>query len=171
MGGVNVEKIDPKLAQAVWARVLRANRPQPPIPPRPPMPPTPPRPEEPSREELRQWMAEILARVRGYRSVNAGRNTALLRRMATEEEGHRRQLAALYFLLYGRRPEVLSGAAPGKRSAASALRDLYGAEQRAVRQWREAARQYPTHAALFTQFARDDRRHAEQLRRILASKM
>jgi len=182
-----MEKIDPGLARAVWQRVAQARpqmpnpsrppMPQPPQPPRPqpvpprPMPPIPapppPPPAQPTREELRQWLAEIMALERGYRRTNAGRNTPILRRMAAEEQGQYRQLAALYTKLYGGRPEVLSGAAAGGRSPAANLRDLYGAEQRAVRQWREAAMRYPAQRGLFEAFARDDRRHAEQLRRMI----
>lgn len=166
-------KIDPKKAQAVWQRVTEARRRQPPRPPmplRPPTPPQPPRPPmppQPSREELRDWLAETMALARGYRMMNTGRFTAQLRAMAAEEQTHYRRLAALYELLYGRRPEVLSGAAPGRRSLAAGLRDAYGAEQRAVRQWRDAAARYPAQKALFDGFARDDRRHAEQLGRIM----
>lgn len=164
-----MERIDPKKAQAVWQRVMEARRGRPPIPPRPPQEERPPRREEPSREELRQWLAEIMALSRGYRRMNGGRFTPLLRRMAAEEQGHYRRLAALYFRLYGRRPEVLSGAAPGRRSLAADLRDAYGAEQSAVRQWREAAQRYPAYRELFEQFARDDRRHADQIARIMAN--
>ena len=191
-----MEKIDPGLARAVWQRVAQARppmpqpqpprpnlsqppqlQPQPPQPPKPqppkpqPMPPIPvpppPPPAQPPREEMRQWLAEVMALARGFRAVNAGRNTPLLRRMAAEEEGHYRQLAALYTKLYGRKPEVLSGAAAGGRSLAANLRDLYGAEQRAVRQWREAALRYPKQRGLFEAFALGDRRHAEQLARIM----
>lgn len=184
-----MEKIDPGLARAVWQRVAQARppmpqpqpprpnlpqppQPQPPQPPKPqPMPPIPvpppPPPAQPTREELRQWLAEIMALERGYRRTNAGRNTPFLRRMAAEEQGHERRLAALYTQLYGRKPEVLPGAAAGGRSPAANLRDLYGAEQRAVRQWREAATRYPKQRGLFEAFARDDRRHAEQLARIM----
>lgn len=159
-----MEKIDPKKARAVWQRVMEAKHRRPPMPPRPPVPPQPPAPEEPSQEELRQWLAEIAALVRGYRSMNAGRFTPRLRRMAAEEQAHYRRLAALYFRLYGWRPEVLSGAAPGSRGG---LRQTYEAEQRAVRQWKEAAARYPSQRALFESFARDDRRHAAQIGRIL----
>lgn len=177
-----MEKIDPKLAQAVWQRVTEAkfgrpnpphpsNPPRPPMPPIPrpprPVPPPPPNPPRPTREELREWIAECMALERGYRSVNAGRNTPLLRRMAAEEQRHERQLAALYTRFYGRWPEVLPGAAAGGRSPAANLRDLYGAEQRAARQWREAAQRYPAQRGLFDRFAQDDRRHAEQLARIM----
>ena len=207
-----MEKIDPRLAQAVWQRVTQARQPMPqppqppqqpqPIPPQPvrpnppkpnppqppkpnpqpprpirpvlppprppmPVPPPPPKPIQPSREELRQWLAEIIALERGYRTVNAGRNTPLLRRMASEEQAHERRLAALYTELYGGRPEVLPGAAAGKRSPAANLRDLYAAEQRAVRQWREAAMRYPARRSLFDRFALGDRRHAEQVRQMM----
>ena len=164
-----MEQIDPRKAQAVWQRVMEARYGHPPMPPMPGRPPEgQPMPEHPFKEELRQWLAEILTRVRAYRSVNAGRNTPMLRRMASEEQAHYRQLAALYTRLYGRRPEVLAAAAPGRRSLAAFLQDSYGAEQRAVRQWRAAAMRYPMHAGMFDHFARSDRQHAEQLRRIMA---
>ena len=153
----------------------RPPQPQPPWPPKPqPMPPIPvpppPPPVQPTREELSEWIAECIALERGYRRTNAGRNTPFLRRMAAEEQGHERRLAALYTQLYGRKPEVLPGAAAGGRSPAANLRDLYGAEQRAVRQWREAATRYPKQRGLFEAFARDDRRHAEQLRRMMKNR-
>ncbi|MBQ3356904.1 MAG: hypothetical protein IJG45_07335 [Oscillospiraceae bacterium] len=160
-----MEKINPKKARAVWQRVLQAKHEQPPMP----RPERPPLPEQPSEAELLQWLAEIAALARGYRSMNAGRRTPQLRAMAAEEQGHYRQLAALFFLLYGRRPQVLSGAAPGRRSLAAGLRDAYAAEQNAVRQWREAATRYPAQRELFEDFIRDDRRHAEQLRRMMAN--
>lgn len=175
-----MERINPEQARAVWQRVLEAKHRQPPMPPAPPMPPIPPQPpvsprpptpprppERPSREEVRQWLAEILALARGYRSMNAGRFTPALRRMAAEEQAHYRQLAALYYRLYGSRPEVLPGASPGKRSLAADLRDAYAAEQRLVRQWKDAAARYPAQRAQLERFARDDRRHAEQLRRMM----
>ena len=186
-----MEKIDPKLAQAVWQRVLQANQPpiprpmpQPPQPvrppqpqPRPPMPqpvpplpvPPPPQPKplQPTQEELRHWLAETAALERGYRRTNAGRNTPVLRRIAAEEQAQYRQLSALYSRLYGRRPEVLPGAAPGGRSTAADLRALYGAEQSAVQQWREAAARYPRQRDMFERFARDARRHAEQVRQMM----
>ncbi|MBO2526555.1 MAG: hypothetical protein CW335_00010 [Clostridiales bacterium] len=145
-----MEKIDPKRAQEVWQRVLQSRQ------------------EHPDEEQMRQWIAEIMAVERGYRRMNAGRQTPLLRQMASEEQQHRRQLAALYFLLYGKRPDVLSGAAPGGRSLASALRDAYTAEQRAVRQWRSAAQRWITHRELFEDLAQGDQRHLEFLRRIMA---
>lgn len=179
-----MEKIDPKLAQAVWQRVLQANRPpipQPPmpqpLPPRPPMPPIPrpprpvppppPMPLQPTQEELRHWLAETAALERGYRRTNAGRSTPGLRRMAAEEQAQYRQLSALYFQLFGRRPEVLPGAAPGGHSTAADLRALYGAEQSAVRQWREAEARYPRQRDMFGRFARAARRHAEQVRQMM----
>ena len=163
-------KIDPKKAQAVWQRVAQSKQEQP-QQEQPTQERRPPQWEQPPEEELRQWLAETMALMRGYRSMNAGRQTPTLRAMAAEKQAQYRQLAALYFLLYGRRPEVLSGAAPGRRSLAAGLRDAYGAEQRAVRQWREAAARYPMHRELFERFARDDRRHADQLRRIMAANM
>lgn len=148
-----MEKIDPKKAQEVWQRVLQSRQ------------------EHPSEEQLQQWLSEIMARERGYRSINAGRQTPLLRKMAAEEQQHRRQLAALYFLLYGKKAEVLSGAAPDKRSLASALREAYTSEQSAMRQWRDAAQHYPMHRELFEKFVQGDRRHMELLRRIMAENL
>ena len=148
-----MEKIDPKKAQEVWSRVMQSKQ------------------EHPDEEQLRQWLAEIMARERGYRAVNAGRQTPLLRKMASEEQNHRRQLAALYFLLYGKRPDVLSGAAPDKRALAAALRDAYSAEQSTVQQWRDAAKHYPMHRELFEKLAQGDQRHLELLRRIMAANL
>ena len=91
-----------------------------------------------------------------------------LRAMAEEERGHVRKLSALYFLLFGRKPQILSGAAETGRSFLTALRSAYAGAVTRSRAYREAAKRWEQHSVLFNELANDEDRHARTLQTITA---
>lgn len=138
---------DPAQVQAVWSRVMQ-----------------PPQ-TAPEEEMLLQWLSGEQASAATYRAL-ASRGGSLARRlrhMAADETRHFRRLAALYFLLFGVRPQVLRAAADTDRSLSAALRSAYPAELSAAKSYRNAARRFPEQASMFNAMADDEEHHARML--------
>ena len=138
---------DPAQVQAVWSRVMQ-----------------PPQ-TAPEEEMLLQWLSGEQASAATYRAL-ASRGGSLARRlrhMAADETRHFRRLAALYFLLFGVRPQVLRAAADTDRSLSAALRSAYPAELSAAKGYRDAARRFPEQASMFNAMADDEEHHARML--------
>lgn len=143
---------DPVQVQAVWRRVLQ-----------------PPQ-TAPDEEALLGWLAAEKGSAAGYQAMasRGGRFAPRLQRMAVDEAHHARRLAALFFLLYGYRPQVRAAASDTARSFSAALRSAYHAEIAAAKAYRAAARQFREQEHLFTSLAEDEERHAATLQAITA---
>lgn len=148
-----MDPYDSAAVQAVWQRVLQ-----------------PPQ-TSPDEETLLEWLAGEKGSYRYYQAM--ARRSARHRRqflaMAGDEARHAARLAALYFLCFGRKPQVLSAAAETERSFGAALRAGYEAERGASRGYREAASRWPEHRTLLNELADDEARHARTLHDITAA--
>lgn len=140
---------DSEAVQKVWQRVLQ--KPGTEIP----------------ETALEDWIASCMGARRSYLAMagQSRRLGRLFRTMAAEEAAHIRKLQGLRWLLYGRRDQIFSGSAEGKRDFHAALRSRYEAEQAAVREYRTAAQRYPQQEALFLTLAEDAERHCRLLQR------
>ena len=143
---------DTDRVQAVWRRVLQ-----------------PPQ-TAPDEDTLLQWLAAEKGSSATYRAMasRGNRFAPKLQRMAADEAHHARRLAALYFLLFGVRPQVRAAAADTARSFAAALRTAYQAELIAAKTYRTAARQYREQEHLFSALAEEEQRHARLLSEMTA---
>lgn len=146
---------DPVQVQAVWSRVMQ-----------------PPQ-TAPDEETLLRWLAEERASAAAYRTLAArgGSFAPRLRHMAADELRHAGRLAALYFLLFGFRPQVFPAAADTDRSFGTALRSAYQGELAAAKNYRAAARRFPEQASMFESIAADEERHARMLWEMTAALM
>lgn len=144
---------DSAAVQKVWDRVLNT-----------------PQAGEPDEATLTDWIAGEQASYRTYRAManRAGRFAPQLRAIAADESVHARRLGALYFLLFGRKPQIFSGAAETARSFGAALRTAYAGELSVCRTYREAAKHWGEHAALLNALADDEERHARVLQTVTA---
>ena len=144
---------DPVQVQEVWRRVMQ-----------------PPQ-TAPDEETLLRWLADEYAAAMTYRRLAArgGASAQRLWHMARDETRHARRLTALYFLLFGVRPQVRPAATDTDRSFAAALRTAFAGETEAARGYHDASRRYPEQASLFSSLARDEERHARWLSEMTAA--
>ena len=101
-------------------------------------------------------------KTRGSRAEN------ILKRIAADEVRHEKRLQAEYFLLRGdtcpRKP-----AHPSAPSVLKALKDCHAAEEKAAAAYEKAAKDEENGRlrAMFYDLARDERRHAKELRSLI----
>lgn len=139
---------DSAAVRAVWQRVLQQT-------------PSDPAPEAALAALISdEWTAHAAYLMLARR---CGRFAAVFRSMAREEACHAQKLAALYFLLTGRKSCVLRGASAQREELCCAVRARYAAEREAEQTYRASAQRYPEHAALFCALADDERRHSRRL--------
>ena len=130
---------DPVQVQEVWRRVMQ-----------------PPQ-TAPDEDTLLRWLADEYAAAMTYR------------RLAARGGATARRLSALYFLLFGVRPQVQPAATDTDRSFAAALRTAFAGETQAARVYRDAARRFPEQTSLFSALAGDEERHARWLGEMTAA--
>jgi len=144
-----MQKIDPALQRAVWARVQaslgRSGG------------------EGNTLQSLMENERTGRAACRRLSRRLCGRGGALVLKISAEEDAQLRALQTLLFLDTGRCPALPPEPAD---SAASTAEELRAARERAVETaaaYEAAAREYPAYAALFHVFAAGERKHASWL--------
>lgn len=157
-----MDPFDTGQTAAVWARVYgeRWNAMSPSTPPHS-------SPEQPPA--LPQALAELIAGERQdavtyyHMARLAGSDAPVLRRIAQEEAGHARKLAALHLLMTQQLPPQTAPTAGLEPLFSQMLAGRYRDELAGAERYRRAAEQYPDHAGLFRMLAEDEDDHARRL--------
>ncbi len=156
----------------VWARVLAASA-EAPAAER--VQPAARQAVQPAQEGLRE--EQVLAMVRAealsahtYAALagraRGGSRTAL-EQLAREERDHQKQLAAVYYLMTGRKPHVSRPQALHIADAAGTLRSQYEAHAKAGDRYRDLARETGPFAGTFRTLGSDEERHGQMVLRLL----
>ncbi len=147
-----MQKIDPALQKAVWARVQASlGRPA---------------GDEGTLPALLRIEQTGRTACRRLGRRLCGRGGALLLKISAEEDAHLRALQTLIFLNTGRCPALPPESVASAASTEAGLRAARERAEEAAAAYEDAAREYPAHAALFHSFAADERKHASWLSRL-----
>ena len=147
-----METYDKQKAARVWQRVQNAT------------------PEDPTRG-LAGMIAEEWADAATYLTLARrvqGRESAILRKMAQEEQAHMACLKGMYTLQGTGRPDIPAPQSPEKAPLGVLLRRCYGREMRALAQY-ESRSADPQYGQIFTRMAQQEREHCRQILMLLGS--
>lgn len=146
-----METIDKAKAERVWQRV-RADAPQ-------------------SREEgLTELIAKEWESASTYLQLSRrfqGRQNALLRKLAQQEQAHMTCLKGLYTLITGNRPRA-AGVPPVNDEPHKVLRRCYGRQMQCLAQYEQRAGD-PECGHIFARLAQQEREHCHILLELLGS--
>ncbi len=128
--------------QAVWARVTASKE-----------------------QSLGEFYKYELQAAESYRrlAMRFPKQRNLFLSLSRDEERHARQLAALYYMLFGCPVSQKTERVEFPSELCQVVRELYRGETDAVQRYTVAAEQFPSQYSLFTALAADEARHADRL--------
>ena len=141
-----MSQYDPKKAAAVWQRVQGQ---------------TPDTPEPPSLLSLIAQEQEDAVTYLHLSRQFPGKEGALLRQMAQQEQSHASCLRGLYALQSGHKPNLRTPPAP-RESKQALLRRCYGREMQSLAQYQARAKD-PQHGHIFARLAAQEQEHCQNL--------
>ncbi len=153
-----MDKIDPQKAARVWQRV-HTDAPAQNSVQAPPQNPVQGLPELIAQE----WTdaAIYLQLSRRFQ----GKDSAILRQMAQQEQSHTACLKGIYTLITGAQPMVRA-VPPAQESTQAILRRCYGREMRCLAQYEERA-SHPEYGQVFSRLAEQEREHCRLVLELL----
>ncbi len=157
-----MSNIDPKQAERVWSRVMGAPCPAPEAPKQ--------QSSLPDEQTLCELLCSVLHQQATYchlACMARGCVRKTLQCLAADEKRHAKTLAAMYYILTGRKacPEPARPACVACLN--EALREQYAAERQASRRYAELAKCAGEHACAFEQLSTDACCHAQTLCQLL----
>lgn len=160
-----MSNIDPKQAERVWSRVMGASC----------QTSEAPKVEKPQMQGLdEQTLCELLCgELRDYTTychlacMARGCARKTLQCIAADEKRHAKMLAAIYYILTGKKACPDPAKAPCVACLNESLREQYSGELQASRRYAELARCAGEHACTFEKLSADECRHAQMLYSLL----
>lgn len=125
-------------------------------------------------ERLEDLILEQRLNAGGLKTL-AGRMTGTERqvfmRMASENENRASELAALHYLLTGRRLRLKQPEVPIPKPLPEALREVYFRQQQSARDFRNLAREFDGYGELFERLGAEAVRHSRLVMQALQGKL